>query len=276
MLTKKLELTLGPDTADLSMRMGLHSGPVTAGVLRGERSRFQLFGDTMNTASRMETTSLKGRVQLSQETAALLTAAGKAHWLRPREDKVFAKGKGEMQTYWLQMGALSLDSTGSISTGENIHSSDEDNSSMRSLDQSELRAYALSKGKQARLIRWNADMLKQLLKQIVTHRMAAADSSGEIEFQQKQPDESIYKKGAFAGATVLDEVKEIITLPQFDAAAANSIEDADIELCSVVQDQIHDYVASIAAMYRENPFHDFEHASHVTMSVAKLMSRIVA
>jgi class 3 adenylate cyclase len=45
-LTRKLEVTLGPDTADLTMRMGMHSGPVTAGVLRGERSRFQLFGDT--------------------------------------------------------------------------------------------------------------------------------------------------------------------------------------------------------------------------------------
>lgn len=46
-LTQKLEVSLGPDTADLSLRVGLHSGPVTAGVLRGERSRFQLFGDTM-------------------------------------------------------------------------------------------------------------------------------------------------------------------------------------------------------------------------------------
>jgi hypothetical protein len=80
-MTKKLEVMLGPDTADLTMRIGLHSGPgafsvygcrsgchlvpailtldgvicslsvpVTAGVLRGERARFQLFGDTMNTA----------------------------------------------------------------------------------------------------------------------------------------------------------------------------------------------------------------------------------
>jgi class 3 adenylate cyclase len=45
-LTRKLEVTLGPDTADLTMRMGLHSGPVTAGVLRGDNARFQLFGDT--------------------------------------------------------------------------------------------------------------------------------------------------------------------------------------------------------------------------------------
>ena len=55
-LVRKLEATLGPDTASLSMRVGIHSGPVTGGVLRGEKSRFQLFGDTMNTASRIETT----------------------------------------------------------------------------------------------------------------------------------------------------------------------------------------------------------------------------
>lgn len=48
-LTKELELSLGPGTADLGIRIGIHSGPVTAGVLRGEKARFQLFGDTMNT-----------------------------------------------------------------------------------------------------------------------------------------------------------------------------------------------------------------------------------
>ena len=43
-ITKELEGTLGPDTADLSMRFGLHSGPVTAGVLRGERWVSSNFG----------------------------------------------------------------------------------------------------------------------------------------------------------------------------------------------------------------------------------------
>lgn len=47
-VTQELEVELGPDTTELRLRVGLHSGPVVAGVLRGEKSRFQLFGDTMS------------------------------------------------------------------------------------------------------------------------------------------------------------------------------------------------------------------------------------
>ena len=46
-LTKKLEMDLGPETAELALRVGLHSGPVTGGVLRGQNARFQLFGGTL-------------------------------------------------------------------------------------------------------------------------------------------------------------------------------------------------------------------------------------
>ena len=85
----------------LSMRFGIHSGPVTAGVLRGQKSRFELFGDTMNYASRMESLCIPGLIQISQDTASLLITAGHNNWITPRAELVYAKGKGEVQTYWL-------------------------------------------------------------------------------------------------------------------------------------------------------------------------------
>jgi class 3 adenylate cyclase len=104
-LTTSTELMkkLGDDTAELDMRVGLHSGPTTAGILRGQKSRFQLFGDTVNTAARMESNGVPGRIHVSQSTADALIVAKKGHWLTSREDKVNAKGKGEMQTYWVQI-----------------------------------------------------------------------------------------------------------------------------------------------------------------------------
>jgi class 3 adenylate cyclase len=93
----------GENTRDLVLRIGIHSGPVTAGVLRGDRGRFQLFGDSVNTAARMESTGMPGKIQCSQATADLLLLAGKSDWIKAREGLVQAKGKGEMQTYWIEI-----------------------------------------------------------------------------------------------------------------------------------------------------------------------------
>ena len=92
----------GLDTAKLDMRFGIHSGAITAGILRGTKSRFELFGDTINTASRMESTGESGKIQLSEETAELLRIDNKSSWLIKREDKVTAKGKGTLQTWWAE------------------------------------------------------------------------------------------------------------------------------------------------------------------------------
>jgi len=106
-ITRDLETQLGPDTGELSMRFGLNSGPVTAGLLRGDRSRFQLFGDTVNTAARMESTGMSGKIQCSQSTAQALMRSGKDHWVQAREDMVSAKGKVRISEIVLKVSLCS-------------------------------------------------------------------------------------------------------------------------------------------------------------------------
>lgn len=131
-VTADLEETLGPGTTKLQLRVGLHSGPVTAGVLRGQKARFQLFGDTVNTAARMESTGKPMHIQVSQATANALIAAGKSRWLHLRPDVVHAKGKGEMQTYWLALREGSMASIPSV----DLDRISRDDSSVLDLDQS--------------------------------------------------------------------------------------------------------------------------------------------
>eukprot|EP00977_Amphora_coffeiformis_P005788 scaffold1221_cov207-Amphora_coffeaeformis.AAC.47 len=270
-LTKQLEVTLGPDTGDLAVRIGVHSGPVTAGVLRGERARFQLFGDTMNTAARMESTGERGRIQVSEETAQLLVAAGKKHWLLQRADIVHAKGKGALKTFWLVDEKQSSDTRSNDATSTEEHTNEASNSSAHSGAHMKESAGILGlDSKTERLINWNVDVMWRLLKKVVARRI----SHGQADLRVPRSEEEEMENHS---GSVLSEVKEIISLPEYDANAHKNEPDPDtIHMSDVVKKELEDYVASIASMYRFNPFHSFEHASHVTMSVVKLLSRIVA
>jgi class 3 adenylate cyclase len=184
-ITRKLEVLLGPNTADLAFRTGLHSGPVTGGVLRGKNARFQLFGDTMNTASHMESTGARNRVQVSTKTAELLSAAGKSHWVTPREDTVMVKGKGQLETYWL---AMQSDGTASVSSGSRVGSESTDIKDVLveidgpNNDLMGIQVESLS-SKDMRLIDWNVAVLLDPLKAVVKQRnvQSAESSSNTID-----------------------------------------------------------------------------------------------
>lgn len=272
-VTKELEVVLGPDTGDLELRIGIHSGPVTAGVLRGEKARFQLFGDTMNVTARIESNGAPGRIHISQETADLLIANGKGNWIEAREHKIQAKGKGLIQTYWLN----SAFGTAASSQGDNAIAQVQDvlphpavGNHADSMEQ-EQRDQDLEKVQ--RLVDWNTENLLRIIKKMVAHRQMQGQSvvwenRREFEMQTVKQDVSF-----------LDEVQETIKLPDFDSCKPKTphfVDPDDVVLNEAVEDEVKNYVHCIESMYRPNSFHNFEHASHVTMSVLKLLARIVA
>lgn len=186
------------------------------------------------------------KIQASQAAAKLLEEAGKGHWCTKRKESVEAKGKGVLEAFWV-----------APRNGTSATSGSETTSNPSAVISSPFNgAY---KANEERLINWLTQLLLGHLQHIVARRQALGNES------TTDPSKLVYHVPT--GKTCLDEMQKCLYLPEFEAKTAHvgEIDAKDVLIDDIVVKQLHDYIATIASTYRDNPFHNFAHASHVTM-----------
>jgi 3'5'-cyclic nucleotide phosphodiesterase len=189
-----------------------------------------------------------------------------------------------METFWVRMhhSDESRSRSGHLSESqfsERCMDASTGDGTLGELVESETIIVNQSTDKMNRLVSWNVEILARLLKGVLTRRNNAGALSKKASKKWLTPLRNPENDKASTGTIVMDEVKEIILLPEFDAATAQRAHaemSESVELPEALAIELRDYVMTISSLYRENPFHNFEHASHVAMSVVKLLSRIVS
>ncbi|CAB9496230.1 cyclase soluble subunit alpha-3 [Seminavis robusta] len=318
-VSNKLEVTLGPDTSDLGVRLALASGPVLAGVVRGERARFQIFGMTVSRCAELEQEGQADRIHISKETADLIRDAGHGAWVRHRSRH--GNTDVDSETYWLlpkrslgffQSKASTFRNSlvdGSSATfhtrRSNTAPAPADNrifeasmselhrvpitelldASNSTLSKKNTNTKASTRGRRMsatllspaarrsqssadkveRLVFWNSEALLQVLRLVVGKREASKKPRLRMDEISKLEEE--------LGTTrsVISEFQEPIEMPCHNNGKGYS----EVELGTKIESQMFDFVTIISTLYRRtNPYSNFERASHVTMTMQKLLPRL--
>eukprot|EP00980_Cylindrotheca_fusiformis_P012653 scaffold3091_cov117-Cylindrotheca_fusiformis.AAC.5 len=219
----------------------------------------------------MESSGERSRIQVSQATADLLTEAGLSRWIIPRSMKIHVKGKGEMQTYWLCKSSRPVKPKGGdlISDMETLEEGAETETSSERGGEEESGFLGVGgMNKIERLVEWNVEVLTCLLEQIVGSRGGVVNQVLSLSHVEHSIGSS--------GKTVLEEFTPIIPLKRFDPEELEQRQGTNTaDIGEEAKLQLRSYISTIAGMYPGNAFHNFEHASHVTASVKKLLARIV-
>jgi hypothetical protein len=219
----------------------------------------------------MESTGARNRIHCSQATATLLESAGKS-WTTHRDDLVHAKGKGDLQTHWVELVKQRSASrrTGSMSSLDEEKPTDKLASALRDKEWAQVglmpmhtlehnREAIEMEEKRKRLIDWNAYVLCRLLAQVVAQKQIVGASESESSHRRTlHASNAMIRNGALM---VIDEVVEVIELPTSKAVSEHDglVANGDDSLDSTVVEQVRSYVEAIAKLYPNNHFHNFEH-----------------
>jgi Adenylate and Guanylate cyclase catalytic domain len=168
----------------------------------------------VNTASRMESNGIPNKIHASLETAKLVIDSGRGHWVAPRDSLVIAKGKGAIQTYWLEPTSRGGPTT-DTSTSNNHE-----------------------KTAETALVDWTADILVSVTKQVIAHRPSDNTSKAVKELGSRKETRS-----------VIDEFEDAIEIPRCNPEKTILMA-ASIELGESVKNQIYEFVMAISLAYR--------------------------
>ncbi|KAF7226087.1 transcript variant X3 [Nothobranchius furzeri] len=97
-LVGKLDVINKHSFNDFKLRVGINHGPVIAGVIGAQKPQYDIWGNTVNVASRMESTGVLGKIQVTEETSLVLLTLG---YLCSCRGIINVKGKGELMTFFV-------------------------------------------------------------------------------------------------------------------------------------------------------------------------------
>ncbi|XP_035985567.1 adenylate cyclase type 2b isoform X3 [Fundulus heteroclitus] len=110
-LVGKLDVINKHSFNDFRLRIGINHGPVIAGVIGAQKPQYDIWGNSVNVASRMETTGVLGKIQVTQETSGILSNLG---YMCSCRGIINVKGKGELKTYFVHTEMTRSSSQGTV------------------------------------------------------------------------------------------------------------------------------------------------------------------